>query len=70
MQNELRDRIAANIRSRTEEKGISLNKLADFAGLSRRQLFNFLSGERDITIGWLEKIALALDCDVHDLTGP
>ncbi len=49
---------------------MSLNRLADFAGVSRRQLFNFLAGEHDVTLGWLDRVAAALDVDVHDLTTP
>ena len=41
--------------------------LADFAGASRAHLFAFLKGERDITLGWLEKIAGVLEVDPADL---
>lgn len=62
-----RETIAGNIRSLAEQRGMSLDALADFAGVSRRQLYSFLSGEKDATIGWLEKIASALDVDLGDL---
>ena len=42
---------------------MSLDSLADFAGVSRRQLYNFLAGEHDITLGWLAKIAAALEVE-------
>jgi lambda repressor-like predicted transcriptional regulator len=48
-------------------KGISLAAVADFAGVSRRQLYNFLSGEHDITRGWLSKVADALEVEPADL---
>lgn len=61
--------IAKNIRALAEEREMSLDSLADFAGVSRRQLYSFLSGEKDATIGWLEKIADALGVELADLLG-
>ena len=49
---------------------MSLDSLADFAGVSRRQLYNFLSGEHDITLGWLAKVAQALQIDPVVLMTP
>lgn len=49
---------------------MSLNKLADFAGVSRAQLYNFLSGKNDVTLGWLDSVAEALDIDVLELVVP
>jgi transcriptional regulator with XRE-family HTH domain len=59
--------VAENIRSRADEKAITLDRLADFAGVSRRQLYNFLAGKHDITLGWLAKIAKALQIDPETL---
>lgn len=67
---EVRRRVAANVRAHARRKDVHLTKLADFAGVSRAQLFNFLSGKHDATLGWLDKIAAALEIDVHDLTTP
>lgn len=46
---------------------MSLDSLADFAAVSRRQLYSFLGGEKDATVGWLEKIADALEVQLIDL---
>jgi transcriptional regulator with XRE-family HTH domain len=59
--------VADNIRSRAEKKGLTLDGLADLAGVSRRQLYNFLAGKNDITLGWLAKITLALEVDPAEL---
>ena len=62
--------LAANIRRLAEERGISLNKLADFAGVGRRHLFAVLSGENDPTLGWTGRVANALEVDLVDLLKP
>lgn len=62
--------MAANIRSIARRRGLSLNHLADFAGVSQRQLYAFLAGDVDVTLGWLECVASALEVDVLDLTIP
>lgn len=66
----IRPRVASNIRDLSRRRGVSLNKLADFAGVSRRQLYAFLGGEVDVTLGWLERIAEVLQVDVLDLATP
>jgi transcriptional regulator with XRE-family HTH domain len=63
-------RIRANIQALARRRGRSLNQVADFAGVSRSQLHNFLRGRSDVTIGWLEQVADSLDVDVLDLTVP
>jgi transcriptional regulator with XRE-family HTH domain len=55
--------VAENIRFYAHEKSMSLDRLADITGVSRRQLYNFLAGEHDITLGWLAKIADALEVE-------
>ena len=59
--------LAENVRTLAEKRGVSLDVLADLAGVSRRQLYNMLSGEHDVTIGWLEKIADALEVEMPEL---
>jgi transcriptional regulator with XRE-family HTH domain len=66
----LQDIVAENIRFYAAEKSMSLDSLADFAGVSRRQLYNLLSGEHDITLGWLAKIAHALEIEPAALLVP
>jgi transcriptional regulator with XRE-family HTH domain len=66
----LHRRIAASIREHAQRQKISLNKLADFAGISRRHLSRVLSSEQSPTVATLEKIAAALDVGVRDLLPP
>jgi len=53
--------VAENIRIIAKRKKIALIALADFAGVSRAHLFAFLAGKKDVTVGWLAKVAVALD---------
>jgi predicted transcriptional regulator len=63
-------RLAANLRERIASRGLSLDTAADLAGVSRRQLYSVLSGDRDATVGWLEKLADVLEVDVAELLKP
>ena len=40
-----------------------MNSLADFAGISRSQLFDVLARRKAPSIDWLSKIAQALDVE-------
>ncbi|HEY5956528.1 MAG TPA: helix-turn-helix transcriptional regulator [Polyangiaceae bacterium] len=66
----LQDIVAENVRLYAQERSMSLDSLADFAGVSRRQLYNLLSGEHDITLGWLAKLADALEVEPALLLTP
>lgn len=56
-----------NLRYYAKRRKLALSVLAERAGVSQRQMFGVLSGERAPTIVWLEKVALELDIDVHKL---
>lgn len=56
-----------NIRRLAVARGISLNRLADFAGVGRRHLFSVLAGDHDPTLGWCARVAAALDVDLVQL---
>ncbi|MGC4065909.1 MAG: helix-turn-helix transcriptional regulator [Polyangiaceae bacterium] len=60
---ELRHVVAQNIRGLAENKGISLNALADFAGVSRAQLYAVLAESAAPTTDWLAKVAAVLEVD-------
>lgn len=49
------------------ERCLSMNHLADFAGLSRSYVSAILRGRKSPTLRTLEKLADALDVDVRDL---
>jgi transcriptional regulator with XRE-family HTH domain len=59
--------VAAQIRALAERRGMSLNKLADFAGISRSHLGRLLRGAHSPTLEMLAKIAAALDAELRDL---
>jgi len=67
---ELRQLLAKNIRAAARRKGLTINQLADFAGVSRAQVFNVLGCETSATIDWLAKIATALEVEVWQLLVP
>ena len=62
--------IAARIREHARRRKISLNKLADFAGISRSQLGRVLRCEQAPTTVTLAKLAAALNVNTRDLLPP
>lgn len=58
---------ADNVRKRADEKGLSLNMLADLAGIARSPLYRVLSCESSVTLDRLCKLANALECNPSDL---
>jgi transcriptional regulator with XRE-family HTH domain len=59
---------AATIRRLRKAKGLSVEKLADAAGVNPRHLYRIEAGQvRSPGIELLEKVARALDCSVSDL---
>ena len=59
--------LGENLRYYAKRKKIAVSVLADRAGVSQRQMFGVLSGERAATVVWLEKVADELDVEVHKL---
>jgi transcriptional regulator with XRE-family HTH domain len=59
--------IARRITAAMKRKDMTVNKLADFAGLGRGSMSEILRGKRSPTVKTLAKIAAALDVEVRDL---
>jgi transcriptional regulator with XRE-family HTH domain len=59
--------LGENIRSARIRAGLSQEKLAEKADLSRNYVGNIERGEYKITVEALVRIAKALKLDVHDL---
>ena len=59
--------IAENVRNRRKKLELSQEELAERSGLHRTYVGAIERGERNITIISLEKVALALGCQVPDL---
>ncbi|MBI5495523.1 MAG: helix-turn-helix transcriptional regulator [Deltaproteobacteria bacterium] len=66
----LRRVVADNIRLCARRRRVSLNALADFAGVSRAQLYDVLAGRKAASTDWLGKIAAALDLEAWELLKP
>ena len=49
---------------------MALNSLADFATVSRSQLYDVIAGNKGTTIDWLAKVATALDVEPWELLRP
>jgi transcriptional regulator with XRE-family HTH domain len=60
-------RIGFNITVIRERRGLTQEKLADFAGLHRAYIGQIERGEKNIGLRNLEKIAKALDVDIRVL---
>ena len=64
------DTLIHNIKKLASSKGLSVNRLADFAGLSRGYMSTLLRGQNSPTVATLEKIADVLEVEVRDLFEP
>jgi len=53
-----------------KERGLTLQALADRVGASNQQISHLEKGRRGLTVDWLERIAIALDCHPFDLLAP
>lgn len=67
---ELRTLVARNVRSAAKRKGVALTALADFAGVSRSQVFTVLKSATSPTLDWIAKVATALDLEPWQLLAP
>jgi DNA-binding phage protein len=47
-----------------------LNSLADFAGVSRAQMYNVLAGNSSPSLDWIAKVAAVLERDAWELLVP
>jgi transcriptional regulator with XRE-family HTH domain len=59
--------LTKRIKELARAKGLSANRLADFAGLGRGFVSNVLTGKKSPTVRTLSKVAKALDVEVRDL---
>ena len=62
--------VAENLRAAARRRRMSLNKLADFAGVNRPHLLRVVAGKAEATVGWLAGVAGALQLDLRDLFDP
>jgi transcriptional regulator with XRE-family HTH domain len=62
--------IARNLRKRRRAIGLSQEELANRAGLHRTYVSAVERGERNLTVGSLEKLAVALECKFIEFVTP
>jgi lambda repressor-like predicted transcriptional regulator len=53
-----------------KRKRLAINALADFAGVSRSQLYDVLATRKGASIDWLAKVATALEIQPWELLAP
>jgi len=63
----LRTSVAAKIRELAAARGVSIERLADLAGISRAMLWRVLNGSSSPTLDTLGKLADALGVGARDL---
>jgi hypothetical protein len=66
----LRALLAKNIRRHAARKGLAMNALADFAAVSRSQLYDVLASRKAASVDWVAKVAVALEVQPWDLLAP
>ena len=64
---QLRAVFAKNVRNAAESRGLSLNSLADFAGVSRAQMYNVLAANSSPSLDWIAKVAKVLEVEPWQL---
>jgi DNA-binding phage protein len=67
---ELRALVARNVRTTAKRKRVALTALADFAGVSRSQVFAVLNSATSPTLDWIAKVATALEVEPWQLLAP
>lgn len=55
------------IREYRKIRGLTLNQLAELVGTTNQQISHLEKGRRRLTLDWMERIAIALDCHPSDL---
>lgn len=67
---ELKTVFAERVTALADEKGWSINRLADFAGISRGYLSDVLRGKKAASLRTVALIASALECEPWELLRP
>lgn len=67
---EVMQNVAANLRQARLQGGVSQERLAEMAGISRRMLVNIEAGESNASIATVDKLASALGLSFVDVVRP
>lgn len=66
---DIKTRFGANVRKLRQAKGLSQEAFADICGLHRTYIGAIERGERNVSLGNIEKIAKALGVSISSLFG-
>lgn len=66
----LRRVLARNLRAVAQRRGLALGAIADFAGVSRSQIYDVVACRKAATVDWIAKVAAALGVGAHRLLDP
>lgn len=66
-EDEIHERVVAQIRALARRRKIPISHLPDRAGVSRSHFWDVMKGRASPTIEWLQQIAVALGVDVEEL---
>jgi transcriptional regulator with XRE-family HTH domain len=66
----LRRTLAENIRRAARRKGWTMVQLADFADVSKSQVYDVVGARRAATVDFIAKISIALDAAPQELLRP
>jgi len=64
---QLIDAVGDRVRAVRKEKHLSMEKLAELAGIDYRQVFNIEHGKTNVTVSTLYNISRALDMSISEL---
>lgn len=67
---EVRRILARNLRAYARARGLTFNRVADFAAVSRSQIFAVLARKTSPTVTWLVRVSKVLKCEPWELLAP
>lgn len=67
MVGDLQKIVGRNLRARRRAQGLSQEEFADVIGVHRTYLGDVERGKRNLSLKWLERIAIELDIDARSL---
>lgn len=59
-----------NIKKILASRGMTIQELANDAGIQRADLSRIIHGKQNFTASTMQKISIAVDVPVHELTNP
>ena len=66
---DIKQKFGFKIKEIRNSKGLSQEKLAEMAQLHRTYVSSLELGQRNVSLVNIERLAKALDCEIHELFG-